>query len=147
MEIGISSNQLLDIGLNLVGFLAAGMLLLLIRSALVGQAQQPFSQTSSRVKTEQEDNLSSRKGSYKDSEPGLEYMNLRAMGNEVREERESSESEDSFKAKNRREIIRMAQEMLASRGKAQLNGPPLRAGGEISPFQHNINLQGAGRSR
>ena len=78
MEIGISTDQMIDVGLNLAGFIAVGLLLMLIKSLFsrkrnavqvrVQDVPQPITEAS-------EDSISSEQFSSK-PDSNIEYVNL-----------------------------------------------------------------------
>lgn len=148
MEIGISSNQLIDTTLNLVGFLAAGMLLTLIRSLFPGRKPRSLREAVSNSATRLENAIptSGRQGGNEKS--NLEYINLKGVVQSPREDSRHDVPKPDCRIRNRQEIIRLAKEMLANmRGEGALKESLPITDNEISLIKQNLNLQGAGGSR
>ncbi len=114
MEIGISSQQLIDIGLNVAGILAAAALLMLIRSFLTGRKKQPAAavvQKAPSVKTESES--APKKRAIPEQEP-IEYIDLAGINWNFKKDTVPKKPVENLDSPNRRRVIGLAKKLLAN---------------------------------
>jgi hypothetical protein len=144
MEIGLSTDQLIDIGLNMAGFLAAGLLLMLARSIC---AVNRFSGACAKPETNSSGPSGPATGRNDEPVPDIEFVDLKNVNWHGRSDSFGARSAGSFEDKGRREIIRIAKEVLAGKPSRQVSGPAREGAMGCPPAGGNLNLNGAGRSR
>lgn len=111
MEIGFSSHQLIEIGLNIAGFLAAGTLLLLMRSLFGGRRCRALQAATPSTGTVGENTFRPEPTESK-TPSNVEFVDLRGVEWNPHRSGNKSGSESGYKNQNRQEIIRLAQEMI-----------------------------------
>jgi hypothetical protein len=114
MEIGISSQQLIDIGLNVAGIMAAAALLMLIRSFFTGRKEQPAAavvQKAPSVKTESE--TAPKKRPILEQEP-IEYIDLAGINWNLKKDTVPKKPVENLDSPNRRRVISLAKKLLAN---------------------------------
>ncbi|UCD94045.1 MAG: hypothetical protein JSU69_09780 [Candidatus Zixiibacteriota bacterium] len=144
MEIGFSTDQLIDIGLNIAGFLTAGLLLLLARSLF---AANLFPRACAEPKDESGSIPVSAAVQDDEAIPDVEFVDLKSMDWRVHKDSPGVPSEGSLRDKNRLEIIRMAKQMLAGKKSGEANGSGRVAVPGFPTARGSLNPQGTGRSR
>jgi len=122
MEIGFLPEQLVDIGLNIAGFISAGALLILIRSLLSGRKRRIL--TTSGPKVSGKPTITGRLSEQMagDQYPKVEYINLRGVNWNPKKENCFQKMENNSAAPNRRRIINIAQKMLSNNRKDEYHG-------------------------
>jgi len=146
MEIGISNNQLIEAALNAAGFLAAGLLMMVIRSMFNRTSQKQETASVPASDTKQNINSESPRAVQENPRADLEFVNLQSMAAGYRPATSKPADTNQTSMRNRREIIKMAKELLAGNNGSLAESLPL-TDGELSLIKQNLNLQGAGRSR
>ncbi|MCX6827512.1 MAG: hypothetical protein NTV06_09675 [candidate division Zixibacteria bacterium] len=145
MGIGFSTDQLIDIGLNLGGFIVAGLLTALIyslfsrgeKSPVIANAIQP-GQGKSLLKPTR----------AQDSQGEFEIIDLRGLTQKNNNMEKNYDSNSQYKTRNREQILRQAREILAQRREnIDLKKLLPVTEGEIAFLKQNLSLQGATRSR
>ncbi len=114
MEIGISSEQLFDIGLNIAGFISAGVLLMLIRSFFAGGKEKlvpAVCQNGPSLKTETDIPV---KQPESDKSSTVEYIDLKGINWNPRNDSVTIKPIENPGPPNRRKIINLAQNMLSN---------------------------------
>jgi hypothetical protein len=144
MEIGFSTAQLIDIGLNIAGFLTAGLLLMLARSLF---AARPFFGAEAESKGDTGDTRESVTGPDEKEIPEVEFVDLKSVDWQAKKDTTKARAAGSLKDKNRLEIINMAKQMLAGRKSVETNGSDRNAVSGIPAAGGHLNPQGTGRSR
>ena len=142
MEIGISHDQLIDIGLNAAGFLIAGLMLLMIRSLFAGKTQVETAPAAETVTANDEPEPEEEKTTAANPQ----FFDLKQARRDSSKEDAPVGPSENLKFRNRQEIIQLARKMLTGGGNdAEAGSLPL-TDGELSLIKQNLNLQGAGRS-
>jgi hypothetical protein len=124
MEMGFSSHQLIEIGLNVAGFLAAGTLLLLMRSLFAGRRGHAL-QTATPSAGTVGGNVFRPEPTESKTPSNVEFVDLRGVEWNPHRSGSTSGSKSGYKNQNRREIIRLAQEMI--------KGVPMKSSDGESP--------------
>jgi len=146
MEIGISTSQLIDIGLNSVGFLAAGMLFMLIRSLWNERRRKPLPEVTSESAASMDKEPYCEIQPEREPAPGIEYINFGGRKSGSRNTLNDLSSPGNPRLRNRQEIIELAKRILAGgEDGGRLSTLPI-TDGELSLIRQNLNLQGAGRN-
>jgi hypothetical protein len=147
MEIGFSTEQLIDIGLNFAGFVAAGILTALIYSLFTGKQKRNISLVAS--------GLSSANAGVSlpvEKRPSIRSRDFEFV--DFKNERRKSQADNKVPApkgdsrtRNRQEILRQAMEMLSQKkGNAEIRESLPVTDGELAFIKQNLNLQGLARS-
>ena len=112
MEIGISSRQLFDIGLNIAGFISAGALIILIRSFFTGRKEKlaPASENAPAIKINT-DLTVKRPESANDS---VEYIDLKGIDWNHNKHSDFIKPVEDRNSPNRRRAINLAKKMLSN---------------------------------
>ncbi len=146
MEIGISPEKWLDIGLNLAGYMSAGLFVLVVKSIFTKSAKEVRPE---RVTEFQESPITKSKA-VRSSETGMErdfeFVNLQGVDWVNQKSRSSRSTGRNNRVRNREEAIRRAKEVLARVGqeqKARKNIP--LTDGELAMINRENNLQTSGR--
>jgi hypothetical protein len=114
MEIGISTQQLFDIGLNIVGVLSAGALLMLIRSFFTGRKEKAVPVvTSEKSSIPEESEVTSAKRTVPEKDP-IEYIDLKGINWNHKKDSVPIKPVESLDSPNRRRVIGLAKKMLAN---------------------------------
>ncbi len=124
MEMGFSPHQLIEIGLNIAGFLAAGTLLLLVRSLFAGRRGRALQTATPSAGTVGESTFRPEPIESKTAS-NVEFVDLRGVEWNPHRSGSTSRSKSGYKNQNRREIIRLAQEMI--------KGVPMKSSDGESP--------------
>jgi len=142
MEIGFNSEQLIDIGLNLLGFLIAGaifqMLVLLFRQGnrrVVSEsglkcnvASKPKNQTQNRL-----------------VRPEPEFIDLRNISRKSENRNRIVDIGENRLSPGRREIINLAERVLsAKKAEHALRSGRFHEDGKFAPTDYKLKSQGAG---
>nr|MBN2278318.1 hypothetical protein [candidate division Zixibacteria bacterium] len=146
MEIGISTGQLIDISLNAAGFLAAGSLMLVIRSIFRRPVRVNCPTVIEKSGYIKNQTIEDSRPAERPAVPDFEFVNLREAAARPRMSGGNLPSGNRPGGRDRQEIIRMAQDILAGKERHQAGSPPAADGG-FSMIKQNLNFQGAGRSR
>ena len=142
MEIGISNDQLIDIGLNAAGFIIAGLLMMMIRSLFARRPRPEISPAPKKTPVNSKPETACEKTAAVDAQ----FVNLKqAHAAEPREAAPKGSAGD-FKMRNRQEIIHLARKMLTGEENSDGAGKLPLTDGELSMIKQRLNLQGAGRS-
>ncbi len=112
MEIGISSLQLLNIGLNIAGFISAGALMILIRSFFSGRKEKlaPAAQNAPAIKINTD---SAAKRSELDND-SAEYIDLKGIDWNHNKYSDPIKPAEDRNSPNRRRAINLAKKMLSN---------------------------------
>jgi len=149
---GFSTEQLIDIGLNFAGFLAAGMLTFYIYSLIVerrsgrlagqGMAASSISEIESIVSKAATPATAPGRGS--DSQ----FIRLTDNIRPDRPEGEFSNSQGEYRVRDRQEILNQARQMLAQKKRSTTVQKALPiTEGELSFIKQSQKLQGKARMR
>jgi hypothetical protein len=114
MEIGISSQQLIDIGLNVAGIIAAAALLMLIRSFFTkdkGQPTRAAVQNVPSVKTESKATPEKRPVFEQEA---IEYIDLTGINWNFKKDSVPPKPVENLDSPNRRRVIGLAKKLLAN---------------------------------
>jgi len=144
MEIGISSQYLAEVALNVAGFMAAGMIFMLVNSLFHGRRKRP-AESSARSAASVLETSSARTADFSSLQPETEFINLGGMDESRPRPKNQPGIKGQYKSRNRREIMRLADELLTRLG----DGTPesdrvTTAQRPLSSKQ--LNLQTAGRN-
>lgn len=145
MEIGLSNEQLIDVGLNAAGFLIAGMLLMLIRSFFSGKTPRPKPAVAADIQTAA---ARTPEPETKKAEPvGPEFVSFSNMAGSSSHKNIATDGKHDSKIRNRQEIIRMAKKVLSGDGGSGSTESLPITDGELAMIKQRLNLQGAGRNK
>jgi hypothetical protein len=114
MEIGISSQQIIDIGLNVAGILSAAALLMLIRSFFTGRKKQAVSAIAHKapsVKAESDE--TSEKCPEPERDP-IEYIDLSGINWNHNKDSVPIKPVENLDSPNRRRVISLAKKLLSN---------------------------------
>jgi hypothetical protein len=122
MEIGFLPEQMIDIGLNIAGFISAGALLILIWSLLSSRKEKPLTASGPEVSSEIIMAGRSSEQIVSDQSPKVEYINLKGVNWNPKKENRFQRMDNNSAAPNRRRIIGVAQKTLSNTGKVNHHG-------------------------
>lgn len=150
MEIGISQDVLIDIGLNMAGFILGGMILLLLASFRKSRrmAVDVSSGTAAMVRPSAEPPLKDRVRNRPGDDFKGEYVNFKNF--DWRNERAASnpKRESPSALRNRQEVIKMAKQMLAEkRGDRDVKTDLPVTDGELAYARYLEKLTSTGRNK
>ncbi len=147
MEIGFSTEQMIDIGLNFAGFMAAGILTALIYSLFTGKQKRnislagpglSLSDTGASMSMEKPISVRSR---------DFEFVDFKNERRRPKADNKVPAPKGDSRTRNRQEILRQAMEMLAQKkGSAEIRESLPITDGELAFIKQNLNLQGLARS-
>jgi hypothetical protein len=142
MEIGTSSMQLFDIGLNVAGFISAGALMILIRSFFTGRKEKlaPAAEDAPAIKINT-DSAAKRPGS--DNDP-VEYIDLKGIDWNHNKYSDPIRPVEDRNSPNRRRAINLAKKMLSNTRNIQKRTLP-DADRPLSAGKAEVIRKGAGR--
>lgn len=147
MEIGISSEQLIDIGLNMAGFITAGLLIMLLISLF--KRKKPVSKKNIEAKslTKAEEVTQPSDIHRIEPEPGIEFVNLKGVDWNPRQFDGKKNEELNNRMKDRQDIVQLAAAMLSGKN---LDGGKKKSipmtNGEVAFTKQNLIMQPAGRN-
>ncbi len=148
MEIGISQDALIDIGLNAAGFFIGGMIIMLIgsfwksRRATVG-----ISSGATAVITEPVPSTPKEKVHRAErSDFNGEFVNFNNMNWQSEKTQPTTRTESAGPARDRQQVIKMARQMLAEkRDESELRADLPVTDGELAYAKYLEKLTNAGR--
>lgn len=146
MEIGISSEQLVEIGLNMIGFLASGLLVIVLHSVF----RKKDRARGMTAREEAVPNLDAKKQfnavPASISEPEVEFINLKGAAWKPKKNDRRVPANHKDRSLEKQEVIRMANRLLSSNGRIGEGGRDTAEQTEELPVTGgNIELQSAGR--
>lgn len=146
MEIGISSERLIEIGLNMAGFLSSGLLVIVLHSIF----RKRHRVRSVKAVDKAGLNLIAKKQFNAKSatkiEPEVEFINLRRAAWKSQKTDEKVPGDLKNSTTKKQEVIRMANKLLASKRKADKGKRNVEGSREeLSVDGGNFELQTAGR--
>ncbi len=146
MEIGISSEQLIEIGLNMAGFLASGLLVIVLHSIFRKKDGAPVVRTAG----EGVPNPSAKKQFKAESatkiEPEVEFINLKGVAWKPKKTDGKVPGNLKDAAHRKQEVIRMANKLiLSNHGRGDGSHKVEEHAGERATTGGNIELQTTGR--
>jgi hypothetical protein len=138
MNIGISQEALVDIGLNMAGFLTAGILMALIYSIFNGR-RKVLSVTGPAAPLKMPEG-SSVDSAEKSKPVNLEFVDFKTIAwKDSRENRPSVKKPATDNTRNRQEVIRLAKKLLAEKhDEAQLKKNLPITDGELSMVKQTL---------
>ena len=146
MEIGISNEMLLDIGLNLAGFLTAGGMLGIVYSLF-------FRRSRTRVATAPKSNAEPTAQPAVADGPApkdehLEFIDFKNMTwNTNNYSRTRTSRSGGHPARNRQDVLRLAKQLLSQKHEErELKRKLPITDAELAMTKRTVNLEGAGRS-
>jgi hypothetical protein len=146
MEIGISTDQLIDIGLNVIGFMASGLLCATVYSLFSKRGQQSSEQAASEIMPAATMSAPVSSNQTQDSRR-YEFVTFKSPGDKAVAPIRETSSEDRYRTRDRQEILRQARELLArKKGVSEIGETLPITEAEISFLKQNLNLQGLARS-
>jgi hypothetical protein len=114
MEIGISSQQLFEIGLNIAGFISVGALLMLIRSFFTKRKEKLVSVGCQNVPSIATETEMPKKRQESDINPTGEFIDLKGVNWNPQKDSVSIKPIENPGPPSRRKIINLAQNMLSN---------------------------------
>lgn len=144
MEIGISSQQLFEIGLNIAGFIAVGALLMLIRSFFTGRKEKLAPVACQNVPTIGAETDMPTKHPESDKSPAVEFIDLKGVNWNPQNNSVSTKPIENPGPPNRRKIINLAQNMLSNARNIQ-NRSLSDSDQQLKAGKADVIRKGAGR--
>ncbi len=144
MEIGISSQQLFDIGLNIAGFISVGALLMLIRSLFTGRKEKLVPAAGPNVPSIKTETDTPGKRPESETSLTVEYINLKGINWNPKKDSVAIRSIENPGPPNRRKIISLAQKMLSNARNVENRSQP-EADRQSLAGKAEVIRKGAGR--
>ncbi|UCD18119.1 MAG: hypothetical protein JSV44_04195 [Candidatus Zixiibacteriota bacterium] len=147
MEIGISHKMLVDVGLNLVGFLIVGILFAVLHSLGAGRRRKARSAAAPQVagivlQTDPESAPKEPSRQY-----NFEFVDLKKINWNPDNNNHTRNHQTGNPTRSRQEAIRLVKKLLAEkRAEREFRHPLPVANGELSFARHTLNPEGAGRN-
>ncbi|MFH2036175.1 MAG: hypothetical protein ABIJ45_07220 [Candidatus Zixiibacteriota bacterium] len=153
MEIGISTEQLIEIGLNVAGFITAGLLVFVINSLITGSKKKTVVVRAENLAMDMKSNgmipkkaEPSREKAIKENS-NIEFINLNGIDWNGKRKNQNNRPRFEPQGGRRGEIINLANEMMKNK---EVNGQKTKTSSinvhGLPSFLKSNNVQMAGRS-
>jgi len=148
MEIGFSKEMLLDIGLNLAGFLTAGGLLAMFHSLFVRRHRTTGSTVAVPIPESAPKADETAIATPAPNDEHVEFLDLKNMTwNTKNNSRTRTSRSAGHPARNRQDVLRLAKQLLSQKHEErELKRELPITDGELAMVKRTMNLEGAGRS-